>query len=102
LYGAYDAAPVDGGGWADDQESELLYDSPSGIVIGPPAASSWLHDVPIGLYDILVWHNNRYTVNNVKPVIIVTENGCDVVNETAMPLKEALNDTYRFQTSLLG
>ena len=63
----------------------------SGHVIGPQAASPWLQVYPKGMYNVLNWVRNRYN----SPIIYVTENGCDVPGESDMPLKEALQDTFR-------
>lgn len=84
-----------GTGWAADQlNSESKYDQ-YGELIGPQAASAWLHVVPWGFYNVIMWNHNRYTVNNKRPVIYITENGCDVPYENDMTIGVALEDTFR-------
>lgn len=43
--------------------------------------------------EVLLWVDKRYN----HPPIYVTENGCDVPNESQLPLDQALNDTFRVQ-----
>lgn len=76
------------------QSEESKYDS-QGKLIGPQGDSAWLHIVPWGIYKVLHWINKRYTINDNKPEIIVTENGFDVPNESKVPLPEVLNDDMR-------
>ncbi|KAI9139830.1 intracellular family 1 beta glucosidase Bgl1a [Paraphysoderma sedebokerense] len=61
-----------------------------GKEIGPVADSSWLYVVPWGFRKILTYVHNKY-----KTPILVTENGVSVPNESAIPLTDALNDTFR-------
>ncbi|KAJ7961661.1 Beta-glucosidase [Quillaja saponaria] len=63
----------------------------NGIPIGPKAASDWLYVYPRGLQDLLLYIKNKY--NN--PVIYITENGIDELNDPKLSLEQALNDTYR-------
>ncbi|KAK1588098.1 hypothetical protein Q3G72_019815 [Acer saccharum] len=62
-----------------------------GILIGPPAASSWLHVYPRGFRDLLIYVKENY--NN--PTIYITENGIDELNNSTLPLEEALKDPVR-------
>lgn len=62
-----------------------------GHLIGPQAASPWLNTVPEGINAALRWVDERYH----RPVILITENGCDVMGEATAPLHIALNDTFR-------
>eukprot|EP01018_Ginkgo_biloba_P033175 Gb_35946 [translate_table: standard] len=62
-----------------------------GVAIGPRAASTWLYVYPPGIGYLLNYTKNRY--NN--PTIFITENGIDEFNNNTLPLKEALNDTWR-------
>ncbi len=55
------------------------------------ADSSWLYVVPWGIRKLLNYIHTRYSA----PWIMITENGVDVPNESAMPLAQALNDTFR-------
>ncbi|GAV69560.1 Glyco_hydro_1 domain-containing protein [Cephalotus follicularis] len=63
----------------------------NGVLIGPQAASSWLHAYPRGIRDLLIYTKIKY--NN--PTIYVTENGIDEVNNNTLPLKQALKDPMR-------
>ena len=84
-----------GTGWAADQlNSESKYDQYGGL-IGVQAASAWLHVVPWGFYNVIMWNHNRYTVNNIRPIIYITENGCDVPFENDMTIAVALGDDFR-------
>ncbi|XP_021728909.1 beta-glucosidase 13-like isoform X1 [Chenopodium quinoa] len=62
-----------------------------GIPIGPKAASDWLYVYPQGIRYLLVHIKRRY--NN--PLIYITENGVDEVNNGTLSLKEALRDEMR-------
>ncbi|KAH7674080.1 Beta-glucosidase protein [Dioscorea alata] len=62
-----------------------------GIPIGPVAGSSWLHIYPKGIQDVLEYTKTEYN----DPVIYITENGVDEVNNETMPLQEALKDDTR-------
>ena len=84
-----------GTGWAADQlNSESKYDQ-YGSLIGVQAASAWLHVVPWGFYNVIMWNHNRYMVNNIRPIIYITENGCDVPFENDMTIAVALEDDFR-------
>ncbi|XP_047326883.1 beta-glucosidase 12-like [Impatiens glandulifera] len=63
----------------------------NGKLIGPQAASSWLFVYPRGIRDILLYVKNKY--NN--PLIYITENGVDEVNNGTLSLEEALVDNMR-------
>jgi len=63
----------------------------NGSLIGPQAASEWLHVVPEAIKMQLQYVHERYNPSG----IIITENGCDVPNEQSMYLEQALNDTFR-------
>ncbi|XP_077254147.1 beta-glucosidase 12-like [Tasmannia lanceolata] len=63
----------------------------NGIPIGPQAGSSWLYVYPLGIYDLLTYTKEKYN----DPVIYITENGVDEVNDESLPLIQALNDTMR-------
>lgn len=68
-----------------------LTTSRNGKLIGPVAASNWLHVYPRGIHDLLVYTKRRY--NN--PIIYITENGIDEANNDKLSLEEALADTHR-------
>ncbi|CAL8170379.1 unnamed protein product [Prunus armeniaca] len=59
--------------------------------IGPQAASDWLYVYPKGIYDLLNYTKNKYN----DPIIYITENGVDELNDPKIPLEQALNDTNR-------
>ncbi|OAY30228.1 beta-glucosidase 12 [Manihot esculenta] len=63
----------------------------NGIPIGPKAASDWLHVYPRGIQDILLYIKRKY--NN--PLIYITENGIDELNNETLTLEEALIDNMR-------
>lgn len=86
-----------GTGWSEDQNNEESKYDVDGNLIGPQGQSTWLNVVPWGMYNLLMWVTQRYTINSVKPVIIITENGFDVMNETTMALTDALHDTDRIK-----
>ncbi|XP_018686935.2 beta-glucosidase 12 isoform X1 [Musa acuminata AAA Group] len=62
-----------------------------GTPIGTQAASDWLFVYPEGIREALLYLKNRY--NN--PIIYITENGVDEVNNASWPLNEALQDDMR-------
>ncbi|KAJ4711684.1 putative Beta-glucosidase [Melia azedarach] len=62
-----------------------------GVLIGAPAASSWLHVYPKGFRNLLVYVKEKYK----NPTIYITENGIDEFNNATLPLKEALKDPMR-------
>ncbi|KAM7273902.1 hypothetical protein ACFE04_028566 [Oxalis oulophora] len=62
-----------------------------GVPIGPQAASEWLYVYPRGMRDLLLY--TKYKYNN--PVIYVTENGIDEVNNSTHSLEEELVDDFR-------
>jgi beta-glucosidase/6-phospho-beta-glucosidase/beta-galactosidase len=92
--------PGKGGSWGADQYTAQTVTSIEGLPIGVLADSSWLHVVPWGFRKMLNWVAERYG----NPGIYVTENGCDVPNESQLPLAEALNDQFRvdFYRGYLG
>ena len=79
-------------GYHEDRQIKVTATGPDGLLIGPVAASPWLHVVPSGMYYVLKWIDNRYN----HPKIFITENGCDVPGESEMSLQDALNDNFRF------
>jgi beta-glucosidase len=88
-YTSPDANPNGEGPDADDHVT--LSVERDGVLIGPVADSSWLYVVPYGIRRNLFWLQDRY-----GPLEFwITENGVDVPNESALPLNEALNDTFR-------
>ncbi|KAK9999880.1 hypothetical protein SO802_019483 [Lithocarpus litseifolius] len=73
--------------------SANLITSRNGILIGPPAASSWLYVYPRGFRDLLLYVKKKYH----NPLIYITENGYDEFNNATLSLKEALADSIRIE-----
>ncbi|CDP19045.1 unnamed protein product [Coffea canephora] len=67
--------------------------SRNGKLIGAQAASSWLHIYPKGIWDLLLYVKTKYK----DPIIYITENGVDDVNNPTLPLKQALQDSFRIR-----
>ncbi|KAK2981656.1 hypothetical protein RJ640_027111 [Escallonia rubra] len=63
----------------------------NGVPIGPPSASDWLFIYPEGIYKLLGHVKNVYN----DPLIYITENGVDEVNDGKLTLSEARLDTTR-------
>ncbi|XXG56627.1 hypothetical protein AAC387_Pa03g3993 [Persea americana] len=63
----------------------------NGVLIGPQAASSWLHVYPKGLRDLLRYTKKRYD----NPIIYITENGVSEFNNRTLPLHKQLEDNMR-------
>jgi len=80
-----------GASWGEDSWTAQTATSIDGQLIGELADSGWLHVVPWGFRKMLNWVAERYG----NPGIYVTENGCDVPNESSLPLQQALNDDFR-------
>jgi len=90
VYAQNDPNPPKNQGWGADQAAKITQVR-NGVPIGIPADSPWLYVVPSGMREILHWVARRYENDD----IYITENGCDVPNESALPLDQALNDTFR-------
>ncbi|KAK3038106.1 hypothetical protein RJ639_031660 [Escallonia herrerae] len=65
----------------------------NGVPIGPPSASDWLFIYPEGIYKLLGHVKNVYN----DPLIYITENGVDEVNDGKLTLSEARIDTTRLK-----
>ncbi|XP_073010431.1 beta-glucosidase 12-like [Typha latifolia] len=65
----------------------------NGVLIGPQAASDWLFIYPPGIKELLLYTKTNY--NN--PVIFITENGVDEINNKTAPLRDALHDSTRIK-----
>ncbi|KAE8037055.1 hypothetical protein FH972_009680 [Carpinus fangiana] len=78
--------------WLTDSWANLSTQR-NGILIGAPAASGWLHVYPRGLLDLLLYTKKKYH----NPLIYITENGIDEVNNASLSLKEALVDNQRIE-----
>ncbi|KAI4331940.1 hypothetical protein L6164_016887 [Bauhinia variegata] len=75
-----------------DSLANLTFEN-AGKPIGPRAASFWLYIYPRGIYELLVYTKRTY--NN--PLIYITENGMDEINDPTLPLEKALTDTKRVE-----
>ncbi|KAL2481968.1 Beta-glucosidase 17 [Abeliophyllum distichum] len=64
-----------------------------GMPIGPKGGSDWMYIVPFGIYKLLV--HTKKTYNN--PIIHITENGVDEVNDTTKTVAEARIDDMRIK-----
>ncbi|KAF8041153.1 hypothetical protein BT93_B3162 [Corymbia citriodora subsp. variegata] len=62
-----------------------------GIPIGPVAGSSWLSVYPSGIRSLLLYIKDKYK----NPLIYITENGVDEVNNSTLPLEQQLADPMR-------
>ncbi|KAK8695398.1 hypothetical protein V6N13_000561 [Hibiscus sabdariffa] len=66
----------------------------NGVPIGPATGTNWIYMYPRGIRDLLLYTKKKY--NN--PLIYITENGVgDTYKNTAVPLKEGLNDKGRIE-----
>ncbi|CAA2982311.1 beta-glucosidase-like [Olea europaea subsp. europaea] len=63
----------------------------NGVPIGAKAGSDWLYVVPWGIYKLLLEIKNRYN----EPIIYITENGMDDVNNRALNVAQSLSDKMR-------
>ncbi|KAF5183152.1 Beta-glucosidase [Thalictrum thalictroides] len=76
--------------YATDSHANLSTER-NGTLIGLRAASSWLSVYPSGFRDLLLYTKHRYK----NPIIYITENGIDELNNSTLSLKEALIDNMR-------
>jgi beta-glucosidase/6-phospho-beta-glucosidase/beta-galactosidase len=79
------------GDWFLDQQTVVSKFDLQGRLIGPQGASPWLNTVPEGMTAALCWVDQRYH----RPLILITENGCDAPGENSRPLPAALDDPFR-------
>ncbi|WJX71789.1 Beta-glucosidase 12 [Trifolium repens] len=63
----------------------------NGIPIGPKTSSIWLSIYPKGIHELLLYTKTKYN----DPLIYITENGIDELNDPTLSLEEALADTAR-------
>ncbi|KAL0314929.1 UNVERIFIED_CONTAM: Beta-glucosidase 10 [Sesamum angustifolium] len=91
---AYEKDPP-GVGYPADQHCLYSFYDVKGNTIGLPTASSWLWNVPNGLYDHLQYLQNKYKQD--MPPLYVTENGVADNNDHALTAKQACVDTTRVQ-----
>lgn len=97
-------------GWTYDQQTNQTYTSTDGVLIGAPTQSDWLHIVPWGIKNVIVWLQEQFSFNGPgtgfgirdkngkkrKIPLIITENGMDILNQTnTTSYEEAYDDTQR-------
>jgi len=82
-----------GYGWWDwwDSESRCLTEK-DGKPIGLVADSDWLTVVPQGIRESINWAYKRYGAP-----IYVTENGCDVPNESSLPFQNIISQAIHWE-----
>ncbi|CDP15636.1 unnamed protein product [Coffea canephora] len=61
--------------------------------IGPRAGSAWLYIYPLGIYKLLQYVKTHYN----SPLIYITENGVDEVNDPGLTVSEARIDKTRIK-----
>ncbi|WJX66916.1 Beta-glucosidase 12 [Trifolium repens] len=69
----------------------ILTQERNGIPIGPTAASFWMAIYPKGIRELLLYTKTKY--NN--PLIYITENGMDELDDPTLSLEKALEDKIR-------
>ncbi|XP_071728980.1 beta-glucosidase 44-like [Rutidosis leptorrhynchoides] len=75
-------------GYQMDWNVEFAYEL-NGVPIGPREYSSWLYNVPWGLYKAIMYIKERYE----NPIMILSENGMD--DPGNITVADALHDTRR-------
>ncbi|XP_061356886.1 beta-glucosidase 12-like [Gastrolobium bilobum] len=68
----------------------ILTTTRDGVQIGPKAASDWLYIYPRGIQDLLLYTKEKF--NN--PVIYITENGVDELNDSTKSLEDNMRIDY--------
>ncbi|KAJ9174426.1 hypothetical protein P3X46_013070 [Hevea brasiliensis] len=76
----------------DSHVNETPYDY-DGNLIGPQAYSPWFYIFPKGIRHLLNYTKDRYN----DPVIYITENGVDNLNNESEPIEKALQDEFRIE-----
>ncbi|KAL3533003.1 hypothetical protein ACH5RR_006524 [Cinchona calisaya] len=83
-----------GGNLSYTTDSQITYKTErNGVAIGPQGGSEWLYIYPQGIRKLLVYVKKTYNV----PLIYITENGVDEVNDTSLTLSEARVDNTRIK-----
>ncbi|KAI4333182.1 hypothetical protein L6164_018020 [Bauhinia variegata] len=62
----------------------------NGVPIGPKAASDWLYIYPPGIQDVLQYTKKKFN----DPVIYITENGVDELNDGKISLEDRVRIDY--------
>lgn len=71
---------------------DYTFTRPDGTQLGTQAHCTWIQTYPTGFRQLLKYIYKRY-----KMPIYVTENGFAMMNETSMPIDQAVNDTDRIE-----
>ncbi|KAA8520275.1 hypothetical protein F0562_014531 [Nyssa sinensis] len=66
----------------------------NGVPIGQPTALSWLFLYPRGIGDLMLYITKYYK----SPAIYITENGMADLNNSTLPVKEAIKDNLRISS----
>ncbi|KAL2503238.1 putative beta-glucosidase 41 [Forsythia ovata] len=90
LYAANDPTNPTTPSYLTDSHYEASF-TRNGVLIGPPAGSSWLHIVPWGIYKVMLFIQKKYN----DPIIYITENGVDELNDKTLTSTECLSDEIR-------
>ncbi|KAK3037673.1 hypothetical protein RJ639_030617 [Escallonia herrerae] len=70
-----------------------LTTSINGVPIGEKAGSDWLYVYPQGIKETLLYIKKNYK----NPIVYITENGIDEINNSSLTLKQALTDNFRIR-----
>ncbi|KAK3030613.1 hypothetical protein RJ639_039973, partial [Escallonia herrerae] len=70
-----------------------LTTSLNGVPIGEKAGSDWLYVYPQGIKETLLYIKKNYK----NPIVYITENGIDEINNSSLTLKQALTDNFRIR-----
>ncbi|KAL3510483.1 hypothetical protein ACH5RR_029884 [Cinchona calisaya] len=80
--------------YVTDQQVKTQAVGPDGKTeIGPKAGSSWLYIYPVGIYKLLKYVKTRYE----DPIIYITENGVNEVNDVKLTVSKARVDKIRIK-----
>lgn len=80
--------------YATDQRVTTQTVGPDGKTdIGPRAGSKWLYIYPLGIYKLLQYVKTHYD----SPLIYITENGVDEVNDRGLTVSKARIDKTRIE-----
>ncbi|XP_057785230.1 beta-glucosidase 12-like [Salvia miltiorrhiza] len=89
-YASDDPHPADGEGYFADQRVKYLLKK-GDEYIGTPSGSVWLHSVPKGIYEILIYLDDKYP--ELKEIYI-TENGFSTKSDHTKTAKMVCDDDH--------